>query len=163
MRSANQIDPATLALIAAVLDPGEVLRTETTNELPNCLPAALDLVNKAKHLLNGEIAIEELSVQWRERFRQSDLLYKIQQRAKWKLVGPEQHTLAQAVQADWCDNFKTEARFKALLKRVGFPFEIFGEKEILITRATCELALELDREAPGGKERDRKRKNCSTV
>jgi hypothetical protein len=52
---AKQLDPAIVALIAAILDPEEARRTEPTNEIPNCLPAALDLVSKAQRLIDGTV------------------------------------------------------------------------------------------------------------
>jgi hypothetical protein len=156
-------NPETVALIAAILDPKEVRRTEPTNEIPNCLLAAVDLVKKAQKLMEGSVKVGQLSPEWKERLGLTEVLDKINIRARWKLNSPEQYTLAQAVSSDWCKEFKSEHKLKAFLKRFQFPFEIFDQKEILITRAAYELALELESQTPEGKERARKRKNCSAL
>jgi hypothetical protein len=133
----SRTDPAMVALIAAILDPDEVRKTEPTNEIPNCLLAAVDLVGKAQKLIDGTVTPEQLSSEWRERLRQTDLIDKIEMRAKWKLEGPEQYTLSEAVHSDWCTGFKSETKLKAFLKRVEFPFHLFGRK--VNFNHTCDL------------------------
>ncbi|HET9377510.1 MAG TPA: hypothetical protein VFO40_21220 [Chthoniobacterales bacterium] len=76
----RRTDPAMVALIAAIIDPDEIRKTEPTNEIPNSLLAAIDLVEKAQKLIDGAFTLEQLRPEWKERFRLTGVLDKLNKR-----------------------------------------------------------------------------------